>query len=225
MCGRFAFVPKYDTLRYQFHVNETVEITPRYNIAPGALVYFLCSPDGIEVNALQLRWGLIPSWAKDKKSVGSLINARAESLFEKPAFRQAIKSKRGIMVMSGFYEWHLERGVKQPYYVTSKNNEYLAIAALWDTWQSEEEVIHSCCLITTNANELMLPIHHRMPVILSKEDQKIWMNNQNYNQAQLISIMQPYTKEDLISYPVTREMNVAAFDVPRAIEPLLHSKK
>ncbi len=220
MCGRFAFVHKYDKLHYQFQVSETMEITPRYNIPPGSTVLFLCSPDGIQVNELHLRWGLIPFWAKDKKEVGMLINARAETLFEKPAFRQPIKSKRGIMVMSGFYEWHLEQGLKQPYYVTSKNQEYLAVAALWDTWQSGEEVIHSCCLITTGANELMRSIHHRMPVLLSKEDQMIWMNNQEYNPAQLISIMQPYPSDDLISYPVTREMNTAAFDLPAAIQPL-----
>nr|WP_233588703.1 SOS response-associated peptidase [Legionella sp. km535] len=181
---------------------------------------FLCSPDGMQINELHLRWGLIPFWAKDKKEVGMLINARAETLFEKPAFCQPIKSKRGIMVMSGFYEWHLEQGIKQPYYVTSKNQEYLAIAALWDTWQSGDEVIHSCCLITTDANELMRPIHHRMPVLLSKEDQMIWMNNQEYNPGQLISIMQPCSGDDLISYRVTREMNTAAFDLPDAILPL-----
>ena len=220
MCGRFAFVPKYDKLRYQFHVNERVEITPRYNIAPGATVLFLCSPDGVHINPLNLRWGLIPFWAKDKKSVGSLINARAETIFEKPAFRQALKSKRGLMVMSGFYEWRVDQGIKQPYYVKQQQDDYLAIAAIWDTCQIEDEVIHSCCLITTSANQLMAPIHQRMPVILSKEDQLIWMNNQEYHPEQLNKIMQPYSGNDLMCFPVTREVNSSKFESSESILPI-----
>lgn len=220
MCGRFAFIPKYDKLQYQFHVNDISEITPRYNIAPGASVLVLCSPDAIQINAVYLRWGLIPFWANDKKGAGALTNARAETIFEKPAFRQSIKSKRGIMVMSGFYEWRIEQGIKQPYYIKQEKDEYLAIAALWDTWQLDEEVIHSCCLITTRANPLMEPIHHRMPVILSKEHQSLWLSNQQYHQEQLTEIMQPYAGTDLVCFPVTREMNRSSFDLPSAIEPL-----
>lgn len=220
MCGRFAFVPKYDKLRYQFHLNEPVELTPRYNIAPGATVLFLCSPDGSHINPLNLRWGLIPFWAKDKKSAGALINARAETIFEKPAFRQALKSKRGFMVMSGFYEWRVEQGIKQPYYIKQQQDEYLAIAAIWDTCQIEGEVIHSCCLVTTSANQLMAPIHQRMPVILSKEDQLVWMNNQEYHPEQLNKIMHPYGGNDLMCFPVTKAVNSSKFDSSESIVPI-----
>ena len=221
MCGRFALVPHYEKLRHQFHLDENLtEITPSYNIAPGASVLFLCSSDGVLLNALSLRWGLIPFWAKDKKKVGNLINARADTIFEKPAFKQALKSHRGIMVMSGFYEWRVEQGIKQPYYVKQQQNDYLAIAALWETCVLENEVIHSCCLITTNANQLMLPIHERMPVILSKAQQHIWMNNQVYRPEQLSQIMQPYADNDLSCYPVTRSVNSSAFESPESIIPL-----
>jgi putative SOS response-associated peptidase YedK len=220
MCGRFAFVPQYDKLRYQFHLNEIVDSTPRYNIAPASSVLFLCSTDDGQINPFYLHWGLIPFWAKDKKSIGALINARAETIFEKPAFKHVLKSKRGIIVMSGFYEWRVEQGIKQPYYVKQQQDEYLAIAAIWDTCQLDMEVIHSCCLITTSANQLMSPIHQRMPVILSKADQLVWMNNQEYHPEQLSKIMQPYSGNDLMCFPVTRAVNSSKFDSSDSILPI-----
>jgi putative SOS response-associated peptidase YedK len=201
-------------------LDEDFDFNPRFNIAPGSPAFFLCSPDSTSLKALNLHWGLIPFWAKDKKISASLANARAETLFEKPAFRQSVKSKRGIMVMSGFYEWHTEQGSKQPYYFKQQNDSLLAVAALWDTWQSETETIHSGCLITTAANSLMQPIHQRMPVILSKTEQAVWMNNQECNQGQLMDLMHPYRPEDLICYPVTRQMNNSRFESPDANVPL-----
>jgi len=220
MCGRFAYIPKKETLRLQFQVDELEEYPPRYNIPPGATVLVLCSPEVGQIKPLYLKWGLVPSWAKDKKIGGGLINARAETVFEKPAFKNSMKSKRGILVMSGFYEWRVENGLKQPYYFKQKNDEFLAIAALWDTWQGDNEVLHTCCLITTPANELMAPIHHRMPVILPKEHYGLWMDNATCHPEQLIDMMKPYVYSDIEYFPVTKEMNRVAFDVPIAIEPL-----
>ncbi|KTD41822.1 SOS response-associated peptidase [Legionella parisiensis] len=220
MCGRFAYVASYDKLKYQFHLSNSIEITPRFNIAPGAELVCLVEADAHEIQSVLLRWGLIPSWVTDRKKIGSLINARAETLFEKPAFRQAMKSKRCLMPMSGFYEWHQEDGMKQPYFFQKKNRDLLAVAALWDTWQHEEEVIHSCCLITTDANPLMLPVHHRMPVILDEEAQAIWLNNTQCDKAQLIALMKPYPYDDLEGYRVTTLVNKADFDHPLAMEPL-----
>ncbi len=122
--------------------------------------------------------------------------------------------------MSGFYEWHQEDGIKQPYFFQKKNRDLLAVAALWDTWQHEEEVIHSCCLITTDANPLMMPVHHRMPVILDEEAQAIWLNNTQCDKAQLIGLLKPYPYEDLEGYRVTNLMNKADFDHPLAMELL-----
>lgn len=185
----------------------------------------LCSPDGSQINPVYLRWGLVPFWAADKTIGHRLTNARAETLFTKPAFRNAVQSQRCLMVMSGFYEWREEQGVKQPYYFKYQQEEYLAIAALMDTWQQGEEVIHSCCLITTEANELMHPIHHRMPVIVPKVQQRVWLDNRTFSPQLLIDIMQPYPGQDLEYYPVTREMNRASFDSAVAIAPLFHHNK
>ncbi|WP_322783661.1 SOS response-associated peptidase [Fluoribacter gormanii] len=220
MCGRFAYVASYDKLKYQFNLSNSIEITPRFNIAPGAELVCLVETEAHEVQSVLLRWGLVPSWVTDRKKIGSLINARAETLFEKPAFRQAMKSKRCLMPMSGFYEWNQEGGIKQPYFFRKKNGDLLAVAALWDTWQHEEEVIHSCCLITTDANPLMMPVHHRMPVILDEEAQAIWLDNTQCPKELLMELMKPYSYEDLEGYRVTTLVNKADFDHPLAMEPL-----
>lgn len=220
MCGRFAFVPNYEKLRAQFHLNDMIDISPRYNIAPGSEILFLCSPDNSQIKALKLRWGLIPFWTKDKKNVRMLNNARAETIFEKPAFKHAIKSKRGLIVMSGFYEWRAEHGIKQPFYIKNARDDYLAVAGIWDTCQFGEDVIHSCCIVTTGANEMMASIHNRMPVILSAEEQRIWMNTEDYHPGLLINMMRSYTGHDLLFFAVTREVNYAKFESPRAIVPI-----
>lgn len=135
MCGRFAYVASYEKLKYQFGLTHSIEITPRFNIAPGAEVVCVVQTNPDEIQSIVLHWGLIPSWTTDRKKLGSLINARAETLFEKHAFRGAMKTKRCLMPMSGFYEWHQEEGVKQPCFFRKKNQDLLAVAALWDTWQ------------------------------------------------------------------------------------------
>ena len=112
MCGRFAFIASYETLKVHYALANSVDITPRFNIAPGADVLCLVKTSSDELQAVVLHWGLIPSWAMDKKKIGSLINARAETLFEKPAFRSAMKTRRCLMLMSGFFEWHVENGIK-----------------------------------------------------------------------------------------------------------------
>lgn len=148
------------------------------------------------------------------------VNARAETIFVKAAFRQGIKYKRCLIPMSGFYEWHQEEGLKQPYFFQKKNHDLLAVAALWDTWHQNDEVIHSCCLITTDANTLINPVHHRMPVILSEEAQAIWLDNAQCPKEKLIELMKPHAYEDLEGYRVTTLVNKADFDHPLAIEPL-----
>ncbi|AUH74214.1 SOS response-associated peptidase [Legionella sainthelensi] len=221
MCGRFAYVASYEKLKYQFHLSNSVEITPRFNIAPGADVICLVKTDTNELQSVVLRWGLIPGWATDRKKIGSFINARAETLFEKPAFRNAMKSKRCLMPMSGFYEWHMEKGVKQPYFFRKNNQELLAVAAFWDMWQSETEVLYSCCLITTDANLLMQSVHHRMPAILDAEAQSLWLDNSQCPKEKLLALLKPYPYEDLEGYRVSTLVNKADFDHPLVIEPLL----
>ncbi|HGT2644395.1 TPA: SOS response-associated peptidase [Legionella pneumophila] len=222
MCGRFGLDAPTNKIKAQFNVNELTDMVPRYNIAPSQDILFLCRSNGEQGNhALFLRWGLIPYWSKDKKIGNSLINARCETVSEKPAFRQSFKSRRGIVVMSGFFEW--QQGViKQPYYFKSPNNNLLAVAALWDSWQSPDgtEVVHSCTLITTSADQLMSPIHHRMPVLLDTEARDLWMDNSHCDTQMLLSLLKPYTGIDLMYYPVSPKMNNARFVSSEAIEPI-----
>lgn len=220
MCGRFALIASYEKIKYQFHPENEMVVTPRYNIPPGTPVLCLVAPEPESIQCVEFHWGLIPSWATDRRKIGSLINARAETVFEKPAFHTAMKSKRCLMPMSGFFEWHQEGNVKQPYYFQKSDRSLLAIAALWDTWYHEDEVIHSCCLLTTEANELMEPVHHRMPVLLNEEEQITWLDNSHCNKEQLIQLMKPYPHNDLMCYPVNPLVNKAAFDNPLVIEPL-----
>lgn len=221
MCGRFALDAPSAKIKAQFHIEDLEELTPRYNIPPGLDVLFVCHPDGEQSNkALWLRWGLVPFWAKDKKIGHSLANARAETVAEKPAFRQSFKSRRGIIVMSGFFEW--KQGVKkQPFYFKNKHDDLLAVAALWDSWQGPEgELIQSCCLLTTSANKLMEPVHNRMPVLLNNDTMQLWMDNSHCNQAELLGLLKPYSQKDLICYPVTTKMSNARFTQHESIEPI-----
>jgi putative SOS response-associated peptidase YedK len=219
MCGRFALEIHTHKLKSQFSLTDLPELRSRYNISPTQQILFLVSIND-EIHAELFQWGLIPFFAKDKKVNPPLINARAETLFEKPAFRHSVKAKRGLIVMSGFYEWHGEGNLKQPYYFKHKNNDYLAIAAFWDLWQSNEETIHSCCLVTTVANSVGTSIHPRMPVILTKDEQALWMDNSQFDKDQLKLLMHPYSHDDLVCYPVTTAMNNSRFESSQAILPI-----
>lgn len=221
MTGRFALAAPSEKIKAQFQIEDLEELTPRYNISPGQNILFICHMDTDHSNnVLWLHWGLVPFWAKDKKIGNRLIIAREDSVAVKPAFRQSFKSKRGIIVMSGFFEW-LQGVKKQPFYFKNKSDDLLAIAALWDRWQSDEgELIQSCCLITTNPNELVSPIHHRMPVILNNDTIKLWMDNSHCDQSELLALLKPCPGSDLIRYPVTTKMNNSRFNLHEAIEPI-----
>ena len=221
MCGRFAYIPARERLIAQFGISSTIEEgSARYNSAPGASVLCLVKTELKGLSGVLLRWGLVPFWTKELAKVKPLANARGETVFEKPAFRQAIKSKRCILPMSGFYEWHDESGHKQPYFFRMKNNDYLAVAAFWDTWHQGDEVLHTCCLITTTANSLVEPVHQRMPALLDKDAQALWLDNTRFDKAELSRLIKPYASDELISYPVSTKVNQARFNEPSAIEPL-----
>lgn len=221
MCGRFSLISSASAIKLEFGLSYLEELTPRYNIAPGQEVLFLCSPEpGEPLQPIWLRWGLIPHWAKDRSIGNRLANARGETVAEKPAFRQAFRARRGLMIMSGFFEWTAGI-IKQPYYFKPANDNLLAIAAIWESWQSSEgEVIRSCCLITTEANNEMQGIHNRMPVILDPEGQSIWVNHSSFDMDKLRALIKPASMH-LEHYPVTRQMNVARFNNLQAVLPLV----
>src|SRR5258708_32718983 len=179
MCGRYTLAESPRKLAKRFDVPETPDLPfdgQRFNIAPTQQVPIVGL--GKEAREMTLaRWGLIPSWAKDSKIGNSLINARADTVAEKPAFRSAFKRRRCLIPADGFYEWKTGEKVKQPYYIHLKDGQPFAFAGLWEQWEPPEgESVRSCAIITTDANDLMRPLHHRMPVILDPKHYATWLD-------------------------------------------------
>ena len=178
MCGRFAFYSPSEATAALFGVSGSLDVEPRYNIAPTQYVAAIRNAEDDERELALLRWGLVPFWAKDPAIGNRMINARAETVAEKPAFRAAYRRRRCLVLADGFYEWHKEETGKAPYYITLASEQPFAFAGLWEDWQSKEndESIQSATLITTAANEFMQPLHHRMPVIVQPESANDWMS-------------------------------------------------
>jgi putative SOS response-associated peptidase YedK len=160
-----------------------------------------------------MRWGLLPSWTKDPKKAPLLNNARAETVAEKPSFRSAFKSRRCLIPASGFFEWKTEGKVKQPYYFRRPDERPIAFAGLWETWNE----IESCTIITTDANAVMAPIHHRMPVVLGVNDYGHWLEPSD---SDLLPLLAPCPDDELICYPVNRIVNNVRNEGPECIVPL-----
>ena len=177
MCGRFAmFVPLADIVD-QFGLDDAgeVQLAPHYNIAPTQPVAVIrADSDGVRFLDL-LRWGLIPHWAKDLSIGNRLINARSETVAEKPAFKQSFAKRRCLILASGFYEWGETEAGKYPFFMSPPGRECLAFAGLWERWRKDNEVIESCTIITTSANQALSRVHHRMPVILDDDAQLLWL--------------------------------------------------
>lgn len=168
-----------------------------------------------------MRWGLIPSWAKDATIGNKLANARGETVADKPSFRSAFKSRRCIIPASGFYEWKTEQGVKQPWYINLKSGDPMAFAGLWEVWHPKEgETVVTCCIITTAANTLMEPIHDRMPVILDPEQWGTWLSPNERHAVRLLPMICSHEAESMQAWPVSRELNrVGLRDDAGLIEP------
>ena len=167
-----------------------------------------------------LRWGLIPSWAKDPGIGMKLINARAETLDEKPSFRKSFRQRRCLVLADGFYEWRKEKRAKQPYYIQMKDKRPFAFAGLWEYWiNSDGGVVESCALITTEPNELMAPIHNRMPAIVDPDRYGEWLDPRQ-QVAKLNALLGPYPAKQMIAYPVDQLVNNAWVDDLRCVEPL-----
>ena len=177
MCGRFAFYSPGEATAALFGVSGAIPVEARYNIAPTQYIAAIrnVGADGRELT--MLRWGLVPFWAKDPSIGNRMINARAETVAEKPSYRAAYRHRRCLVLADGFYEWHTEGGVKTPYYISAADGEPFAFAALWENWQSKisDESIQSTTLITTAADEFMSTLHHRMPVILRSDTADRWL--------------------------------------------------
>nr|WP_290221473.1 SOS response-associated peptidase [Trichocoleus desertorum] len=234
MCGRFTQSQSATTLAATFQLSVVPDLPPRYNIAPTQPVTAVLAttesasnqtseeaPDRTERQMRQLRWGLIPSWAKDMKMGAKMINARAETVAEKPAFRSAFRQRRCLIVADGFYEWQRLEGKKQPFYFRFLNQQPFAFAGLWEHWQSPEgESIDSCTILTTQANELLSTIHDRMPVILPPSSYDLWLDPAVRQLEPLQPLLQPYPAETMTAYPVSTKVNSPAYDHAECINSL-----
>ena len=223
MCGRFSQTADVKTIAQRFGLSTTLRedasIARRYNISPTQTVIVVVD-DGTRY-LTQMRWGLIPSWAKDPAIGNRMINARAETLAAKPAFRVAVRKRRCLVVADGFYEWQQRGRGKQPVYIVLKSREPFGFAGLWETWTAPEgEAIRTCTIITTEANDLLKPIHDRMPVILTREAEAVWLDPTIQEPAKLSPLLTPYPAQEMELYPVSRLVNSPQHDTPECIVPL-----
>ena len=213
--------PELKVLAERFGVSPppTVNDNPRFNIAPSQPVIVI-GDDG-QRSMQTMKWGLIPSWANDPSVGNRLINARAETIAEKPAFRNALKKRRCLIPADGFYEWLKLSTVKQPVRIVLKTREPFAMAGLWEHWTSPaNEQVLSCTIITTAANELLQPIHERMPVILNRADEGRWLDPTVTDPVVLVGMLKPYPSELMEFYSVSRSVNSPVHDEPDCIVPL-----
>jgi putative SOS response-associated peptidase YedK len=220
MCGRFTLAVPAEQLARQFQLEQTLELAPRYNIAPTQQVAAVrAGESGREL--VMMRWGLVPSWAKDP-SVGSrMINARSETAAEKPAFRNAIKQRRCLIPADGFYEWQQLADGKQPFHITLADRAPFALAGLWEHWKTPEGGwLHSCTVLTTEANELMRPLHDRMPVIVPPEQYGRWLDPSVRESELLQDLFAPYPSEQMVAYPVSKSVNRVGNEGPELVTPL-----
>jgi len=215
MCGRFTLYSPVNTLKKTFDIDTvTSEVTASYNIAPGDEIYAVVR--GSDNRLGKLHWGLVPRWAKDLSRASGLINARAETLQEKPSFKRAFKERRCLIPADGFYEWK----ERQPWYCTSPAGSLFGFAGLWETWKGEgESLYHSCAIITTTASESMRQIHDRMPVILKPAAIKEWLNPANRDYDTLHSILEDNRVTTIRSYPVAKRVDSPTNNDPGCIQP------
>jgi putative SOS response-associated peptidase YedK len=220
MCGRFSQAQIAELDREVFRLLEMPALEPRYNIAPTQNVAVVRERRNGERVLQLLRWGLIPSWAKDPAIGNRMINARAETLAAKPAFKRPFARQRCIVPADGFYEWKRTDGAKQPYYIRREDGGPLAFAGLWDRWRSDgDATVDSFTIVTTTPNDLVAPIHNRMPAILLPDGYDMWLDPEGRDVDDLSSLLGPYPAEDMTAYPVSRFVNNPRNEGPECVSP------
>lgn len=211
MCGRFTLTVDIDTVARAFGVAPSVQSTPRYNVAPTQNVVAILRDETKHLDFL--RWGLIPSWAKEESIGAKMINARAETLAEKPSFKRLLQGRRCLIVADGFYEWRQEAGGKTPMYFTLPDHEPFAFAGLWDVWrQPDGQPLRTCTIITTEPNAVVAPVHNRMPVILTTDAQEEWLDPSQHDSHVLQQLLKAYTASEMLARPVSRKINSPQYD-------------
>lgn len=227
MCGRFVSVASPELLAERFAIEdvETGDLGARYNITPRAQIYGVTAPGGVRT-LHAFRWGLVPFWAKELKIGDRMINARAETVAEKPAYRHAFAQQRCLVPATAFYEWQKLPGkrAKQPWLFRPRDGQPLAFAGLWERWHDPDrpdgEAVQSTVIVTTNANELMRPVHDRMPVILPEERWDEWLDPENHDADELEQLLVPPAEDVLERYPISTEVNSPRNQGPELVEPV-----
>lgn len=219
MCGRYTLKSDGRQVAKVFGLAESPGLSERYNIAPTQSVPVVLEENGRKLQ--EMHWGLIPSWADDPSIGFRMINARAETVSEKPSYRSAFKRRRCLVVADGFYEWKKTADGKQPYYLRLKHGGPFGFAGLWESWNVEGgEELRSTTIITMEPNEVAAEVHNRMPVILSREFHDVWLDPENNDREELLAMLAPYPAEAMEAYPVSREVNRPANDYPGVLQPV-----
>ncbi|MHC5024335.1 MAG: SOS response-associated peptidase [Planctomycetota bacterium] len=222
MCGRYALTTPPDVLAALFGLTKGPAMKPRYNIAPTQIVPIVRAGEAGGREMVVVRWGLIPSWAKDPAIGNRMINARSESAATKPAFRSAFRHRRCLVPADGFYEWRKLDSGKQPYLIRRADGEPMALAGLWESWTNKtdaDETIESCTVLTTDANETLSDLHDRMPVILEPESFDAWLDPEQQDAAALTAMLEPAAAGILAFHPVSRRVNSPKNDDAKLLEP------
>lgn len=218
MCGRFVIHSAGDQLREAFGLGETPDIQPRFNLAitdPVPTVRRL--DEGRRL--IMARWGLIPRWSKDPKIGHRCFNARAESVHDKPAFREAFAERRCLVPANGWYEWDRSAKQKRPYYVHMEDGRVFAFAGVWERWRGPDGIVESVAILTTEPNALIASLHDRMPVIVEPKDYSLWLDSDIHDRAPLERMLSPYQASDLVSRQVDPKVNRVGVEGPDLIEP------
>jgi putative SOS response-associated peptidase YedK len=226
MCGRFSSTSQLQFLLEQFRA-EPLGVEghqPSWNVAPASDILVVTASDDGARQLRELRWGLVPRWAKDRSGANRMINLRAETVREKKGWKSTLARRRCIIPIDGFYEWQ-DQGKgqrKQPFYITSRDFSPLALAGLWATWRDPEsgEELFTCTILTTSANDLMESVHHRMPVILAPEDWDAWLDANNTDTDELAKLLVPAPEEMLTLWPVDPAVGNVRNNRPELQEPL-----
>jgi putative SOS response-associated peptidase YedK len=221
VCGRFSLG---GTVRVGqlFDLPNWPETPPRYNIAPGQdLLAVIRNRETVARESRTFRWGLVPFWAKDPTIGNRLINARAETVAAKPAFRRPLRERRCLILADGFYEWEQRGRRKQPWYIRMRDSRPFAFAGLWDRWQpASDEPIETCAIVTTEPNDVVGRVHNRMPAILSPEAYGLWLDPTFQDVEGMQAVLRPFPAEEMVAFPVGTQVNSPVHDSPDLIVPL-----
>jgi len=219
MCGRFVLHTPPPALADYFDIDAIPDMAASYNITPSQPVAAVRKP-GQQREMAMLRWGLVPSWAQELKTNYSMINARAETVAEKPAYRTAFRQRRCLIPADGFYEWKQTPDGKQPYYIRMQQDGVFALAGLWERWEKQDEVVESCSIIVTQANDTIRPVHDRMPVIIRSSDFDRWLDPECRDAAAMKALLQPWPAGEMTAYPVGKYVNRPVNNDAQCIAPL-----